>query len=219
MDIRCLEYLDLLTITDVRPADNALPAIVVSGNNMGSASSVTVNGVPCKDIAVVSNEKVLVSLPRNLWLDPIDDISVFGSNDRGSIKTRLGFTIDNGKKTEGLQKLIQWFIKLLLQTPGSDSFDPIGGGLLSLVGRTYDMDSVSNVRRQLVLNTAIIAGELVKRQTNSKAPLSERLNAVDILDVDFNSPTATIFIRLALSNQLGEQGFAGIVNNPGRNYD
>ncbi len=149
IDLRVTVAVDVLQVR--RMASAGTPGYIrLIGPNLGTASEVRLNSLVTTDIVVVSENQIDVALPEALFRVPIRDIEVKSLDFTGRAVASLSFELDvNAPTVEGLAKLVQNFLCLLQQTPGSDAFhQDEGGGLHSILGKSVNKDARSTSARR-----------------------------------------------------------------------
>jgi hypothetical protein len=113
----------------------------------------------------------------------------------------------------GLMRLIQRFVKCLLQAPGSDMYNrDRGGGLRTLTGRTF---TSGNGSKSLITDATIAvdrtAEQLLQEQARMRGtPPSERLLLANILDAEESTADQSLLIQIEVVSQLGRRGQTGL---------
>lgn len=206
-DIKVIAIKDVLTVNRVGFVANFTPrSLRIEGVNLLSADEVIINDIPSPEFMAVSNSVLVAQVPDSQVNSSIRKVTVLAtkpSPDRSSIlRFETGRTIS---KLEGLEKLIQLFVKMLLQTPGSDMFNPgEGGGVLSLVGRVVSKGDTSALSASLVSAVTRTRDQLIARQNLiNRIPPDERLLRADVEAVGFNPNTSTLAARITVGAVSG----------------
>lgn len=94
--------------------------------------------------------------------------------------------------------MVQNFLTILFMTPGTSIFQKQkGGGLYKLSGRTL---SPGEMRAEASISIDRARSQLIQSQAgDSRLALSERLQSVSLLSVDFSPLTTTLSLRLRLT--------------------
>lgn len=179
---------------------SALPSIIrLTGENFDRATDVIINGVTVQ-FSILSRTMVLATLPITLARATITSLQVL--NDRENFSNTSMFSFEFGKHLDiisGLNKVIAQFIKVLMTTPGSDSFDKtLGGGLQKLPGSTSRAPYAALTKVALMLvNTAV---SIQQRQFNLSIPNEEKLQSVEVLYIDFvKGDTTSIDVKIKVN--------------------
>lgn len=164
---------------------SALPSVIrLTGENFDRATDVLINGVQVQ-YSILSRSIILATLPSTLARATITSLQVL--NDRDNFSNTSLFSFEFGKRLDtisGINKVIAQYIKVLMTTPGSDSFDKtLGGGLQKLPGSVSRAPYASLTKVALTLvNTAV---DIQQRQFNLDIPNEEKLQSVEVLYIDF----------------------------------
>jgi phage baseplate assembly protein W len=211
IDIKILTIRDLLEVVKVAYADLSPPSLVVVGYQFDQASRVLINDVEAPEFIVESSGLLLAQIPTSERASPIRSVVVSADKPSVSRESTLHFEVSGSIKTmKGLERLVQIFCRMLLQTPGSDRFHPKeGGGLLRLVG-----SSVSNTNQKLIQASAMASvnrarDQIMSRQAaKTNIPNSERLLSASVESIGFDASTTTLSCRVALAAVSGQQAVA-----------
>ena len=166
------------------------------------------------EFIIINQYTIYAQLPKAAQ-GKISNIEIISSNfTKTTSSSKLTFSIGNKTKTvEGILKLMQLFVKWLLQSPGSDVFNTErGGGLQEMVGRITDsrrMDGIIGVLTRAIQNTT---SQIRSAQINTaRLPLSERLLSADLIDFDVFSEHMEIRARIKLTSLAGAGAVAALV--------
>lgn len=183
-----------------------LPTLEIKGEDFRNVEAVIINEVNSPEFIIVNQYTIYAQLPKAAQ-SKISNVEVISSKfTKTTPSSKLVFAIGNKTKTvEGIQKLMQLFIKWLLQSPGSDIFNTDrGGGLQELIGKITDsrrMDGIVGVLTRSIQNTV---SQIRTAQINTpQLPLSERLLSAELIDFDVFSEHMEIRARIALQSLAG----------------
>ena len=172
-----------------------------------SIDSVFINGEKSTKLAIISDKRVLASVPTGTTT--IQELQVLTKDT--AVVNQVIFESGLAKKPRtlsGVDKVTQKVIKVLMTTPGSDAFNPtLGGGLNSYIGKAFASSSELSAEVATAIRTteeAIIASE-------SRQDLSDRekLGGITILSVQPIDKVG-LSIELQIINRLGETGRTSI---------
>lgn len=209
IDLRVTVAVDILQVRRLSTATE--PGYVrLTGPSLGTATEVRLNSVMTSDIIVVSESQIDVALPESLFRVPIRDVEVRSLDFTGRARADLSFELDAEAPTvEGLAKLVQNFLCLLQQTPGSDAFhQEEGGGLRTLLGRSVNKDDRSTYATPVMTAVSRTVDQLRRSQATTRLPLSERLRDATVTAIQFIAATGTIAIELSLTSMAGHTAVA-----------
>lgn len=214
IDLKILTIKDLLPISKVEYASKVSPlSVLVTGNNLNQTSEVMINDTLAPEFVVLSANQLLVQVPtseRNSVLRKIAAIANVASAKRRSL---LHFEVGSSiGAIDGIERLVQAFSKLLMQSPGTDRFRPNeGGGLLRLVGRNVSKGDTKTLQASIVGCISRTRDQLVARQgADRRIPSDERLLSATIEAVGFDTLTTTLSARIALSAVSGRAAVANL---------
>jgi hypothetical protein len=209
LDLRVTVAVDVLQVTRMGTSER-VGYVRLSGPNLGTASEVQINSAVTTDIIVVSEHQIDVAVPVDLFRVPIRNVEVKSYNYTGRARANLEFELDPEAPTvEGLAKLVQNFVCLLYQTPGSDAFhQDEGGGLRSILGKAVDVKDRSTYATPIVTAVDRTRTQMQRSHAVTKVPLSERLRDVTITAINFVPATGSIVIELALTSMAGHTAVA-----------
>jgi len=186
--------------------------LAIYGEKFQQARFVFINDIELSTFNIISNTQIQITVPSILPLDQIKTISVlselFVLDKTNLIYFDLGNTI---KSLTGIQKLVQQFIKLLLQSPGTNLFNKdAGGGLLSMIGKNTDgltqpitsdiVDAVNRTKNYII----------AKQSRNKRIPLDERLMDVSVNGISVGSDKVSVSVNLLLTNMTGRSSSASL---------
>jgi hypothetical protein len=213
-DVKIIAIKDLLTITGVQVVPGLTPkTLSIRGLQFLQASEVDINGIAAPEFMILSDSQILAQVPNGQQNSIISSIAVLAeipSPTRSSV-----FLFEAGrtfKGLKGIERLVQMFVKLALQTPGSDKFRPtLGGGLLALAGQNVAQDGQSKLSSSAVSSIGRTRDQIVALQNKvPRIPPDERLLSADVLGVGFDANTTTLALRVAISAQSGQQAVANL---------
>lgn len=197
----------------IRKVKDAPLTLEVRGSHFNRAKAVYINETEVTTYTVVSAQLIVVEVPPLIRQKDIRQIQVVSENPIINKKNLIHFEMGNAiRSVSGFERLIQHFIKVLLQSPGSNAFrQGEGGGLLKLIGQNTITDGIP-------ITTDIIDGinrtkaAIISRQNKLRnIPLNERLLNVNINGVSFGKDKTTVEVSITLTNMAGTSISTGIV--------
>jgi hypothetical protein len=183
----------------------------ITGDDFRSADEVLMNEVKSPSFVVLNKGTLLAQVPDALKGGTVTSVSVLSRNliitPKSFIKFRLG-TVPG--KTKGILRLMQVFLRLLLQTPGSDIFAPkLGGGALSHLGQSISTEEGSDVISSFIISVDNTKSQLIQIQSrNQLIPPDERLLNATVLSAGFNKNETAIITSIQLDSQAGASAVA-----------
>ncbi len=186
-------------------SDNPI-IIKITGQKFIQAKTVFVNDQLIPNFIIESQTSILIPLPDSISLSNIKTVAVLTDKfeiGRGNI---VYFQMSSSiRSLSGIQKLIQHFIKLLLQAPFSNLFDSVGGGLLKLVGTNINGTSGEPALSEIIDAINRTKNYVQKKQaSNKRIPLDEKLLNVTIEGISVGTDKQSINISLTVLNMLGQ---------------
>lgn len=212
-DLKILTIRDNLLVSGVVFAQNISPlSIVVTGENFDQASKILINGVESPEHVIVSATRLIAQVPDSERANLLTKIVVLADTPSAKRSSILSFEAGEIKGLQGLERLVQLFCKILIQTPGSDRFDPNkGGGLLSLIGLNVSKRDTKLLQASVVGAVGRTKEQILAAQAkNRRIPSSERLLSAAITAVGFDSSTATLTARVSISAASGSEAVANL---------
>lgn len=110
------------------------------------------------------------------------------------------------KVVTGVLKLTQIVLLSLLNTPGQDVLDPeLGGGIPELIGFNFGPGEINEIAAEVTRRVRKTEAEVLDQQIGYSIPPSERLSQVQIVGIDEGDGIDSVFVRLRIINELGQQ--------------
>ncbi len=213
-DLKILTIRDLLPISKVDFVANLTPlSLNIVGEKLDQATLVLINDVEAPEYVVVSRNRIIAQVPSSETLSVISKVVVVAEKPSADRSSLLHFEmLGTFRSLQGVERLVQHFCKLLLQSPGSDKFSPgEGGGLLKIVGRNVSKGDSKSLQASVVGAVSRTRDQLLSRQaSNSRIPSDERLLSATTEAVGFDVATTTLRARIALSAVSGRQAVANL---------
>lgn len=214
IDLKLLTIKDLLPVVGVEYASNVEPlSLIVTGERLDQTSEVYINDIQSPEFVVLSNNRILVQVPTSERGSLLRKVAVIATVPAVNRKSMLHFEIGKSVRgISGLERLVQVFCKLLLQTPGTDRFNPNeGGGLMRLVGRSVSKGDSKNLQAAVVGAITRAKEQLLARQgANRRIPSDERLLSAAAEAIGYDASTTTLTSRIAISAVSGKLAVANL---------
>jgi len=213
-DLKLMSIKDLLPITGTSFVQGLVPrSISIKGLLFSQAQEVFINGSPSPEFMAVSDQEIIAQIPFGMENSTISQLAVLAespSKDRSSL---LHFEIGKTfKPLRGIERLVQLFCKILMQTPGSDRFAPsIGGGLLALAGQNIDKGEGKALSASISGAVSRTRDQIIGIQNKlPRTPPDERLLNASTEAVGFDASTTTAAARVSLTAVSGRQAVANL---------
>lgn len=206
-DIQFILPQELVTLSSATIVPNVSPPILdVRGDDFRSVIEVTVNEIQSLNFMIVEKTRMFVQVPAAAAFTKLESIKVFSStltlSKRSVLKTQ--FPRSPGVVT-GMQRLVQLYIKTLLQTPGSDIFEPeIGGGALRTLSQSYPASRVGSVIADFSICIDQTNSQIIGMQAREPGlALNEKLLTCKIESHTLDNKNMALYIGLFLQAQDG----------------
>lgn len=213
-DLQTIEMRDILKITGVDFVPDSDPlTLLVRGMDFNNVFEVYINEVVSPSVVVSTNKLLLAQVPDSEVTAPIRSIVAVSSRltktDRSKIFFRLG---DSPRSVSGFERLIQTFMKIMLQSTESDIFSPkVGGNLLQAVGKPIGNPSATTLVSDFNLAVSQARSQLLSIQVKDPSmDASERLAFAKVLHVRFVPSELALLGRIYIGNQAGHASAVGL---------
>lgn len=214
IDLKILTIRDLLPINSVEYAANVTPlSLLITGDDLRGASEVLINDIDSPEFAVLSSGRILAQVPTSERQSTLRKVAVIANVPTTTRKSLLHFEVGSSiRSIKGLEKMVQAFCKLLLQTPGTDRFRPTeGGGLLKLIGRNVSKGDTKTLQASVMGAVTRTRDQFITRQgADRRIPADEKLLSATTDAVGFDPSTTTLSARIALSAVSGKLAVANL---------
>lgn len=214
VQLEVIKFRDLIPVTSVgfAPGFNET-TLDITGDDFSSVEQILINGIRCPEFFILNRNRLLAQLPDGAK-NQIATIEVLSSNfTKSSVASKVNFAIGNKTRSvSGILKLVQLFTKWMLQSPGSDIFNPErGGGLQEIVGQvstSRKMDQVLGALTMVVQSTStqIRSSQLL----HSNLPLDERLLTAELIDVNVYEKEMEARVKVYLTSMAGRDAIASL---------
>ena len=210
-DIQFISIVDSLSISKIEEVDGSSPrSIDIYGDKgLKYAKRVSINAIGVDSFTVLSSNVLRVVLPDQAASLPITEIqaSVLSSRLSSTRAVSLEFAPTmNLTHVEGIQKLVQQVVKLLLSGRGSNSFAPSdGGGLVSALGLSLSPSNSTAIATALSQAVSRTQATMTSSQNSLRSsPRSERLLSMTLLGIEFSEDTGEVSANIKIVSQAGE---------------
>lgn len=188
-------------------------SLVIKGKNFDRAQEVFINDLRAPEFFIVSPNVLVAQVPRGQEDSPIRKIAVFSERPFPGQRSKFFFEIGRSfKGLQGIEKMVQIFTKLVMQTPGTDKFAPDeGGGLLSFVGRNVEGGTDKALTAAVVSAVSRTKDLMISKQNkNQRIPPDERLLTANTDRVGFDPSTTTLAAVVSLTAVSGQTAVANL---------
>lgn len=212
-DIKVAKLKNSLSIKGATKVSTTPLIIQIDGDKFETANEVIINEVSIQQWVAISNDTILAYLPKILEGITISSVAVLTDEIVPNIPNLVHFEIGSRiQSVEGIQKLIQNFTKVLLQSPGSNKFQTVGGGLLKISGQSLLNGGDRTARGDIIDAVTRTKNYLFAlHSTKNKMPLSEKLLDAQILSIDLGENTRSdLIVNLLIINRVGQQSSTNV---------
>jgi hypothetical protein len=203
--LQLTRLLDVLTVTSVRNATGVSPrSIVVRGEDFRNVETVLINGTASPSFVAYSTSELIAEVPEAWRDESITAVAVMSSRLTFTTRSIVNFTVGTKvRKVNGVLRLMQQFLRILLRTPGSNVFArQSGGGLLTSIGSNISARAAADIA--VAVNTArsyLIGVQTIERNL----PPNERLLSAEISALDVDPRGTSIAVTIVLTNHSGQR--------------
>lgn len=183
----------------------------IYGDDFRSADEVLMNEVVSPSFVIVAKNRILAEVPQALKDSTISSISVLSKRltitPRSYIRFRIGRT---PSKVRGILRLMQLFLRLLFQTPGTDIFSPkLGGGALVHIGQSVSVENGTDMVGDFIVSVDNTTKQIIQIQGRDQSiPPDERLLEAKVLSAGFNKNETAIIASIEIVSQAGRSSVA-----------
>lgn len=186
----------------------------IRGEDFRTASTVLVNGVVAPSFRVVNKSTMWITLSEEMG----SGLRTVEVNSYGFTKTNTASKVvfeigDQTRRVSGIMKLLQLYTKWLLQTPGSDIFNPArGGGLLDLTKSVVNLDKMNHIMSAVTRAVDKTTKQIKTSQTSVRGlPLDERLLDSHVQDVKRSYEELGVQVKVMLVSVAGEEAITSLL--------
>jgi hypothetical protein len=175
----------------------------IMGQDFRKAVVVRVDGISVP-FTVLNQTNLLCALPSNA--QSIQEIDVVASSAKITGTSYFAFLLgDNPSTVSGVPKLVGQFIKGLLTTPGSSTFDKtFGAGMQKWAGQNTEHGGGTQAARA-VMRIQQLAAQMTQGQLAANLPPEEVLLGVEVTDVSTSPSDPTIVnVSIVIKNLAGQ---------------
>ena len=177
-----------------------------------SVTTVVVNDWIISEVAMYGRD-LLAYIPSGLDPDTEDVryVALIAVETESSDETLLRMGLGAiPTEIEGVDRLIQLFVKVLYQTPGSDIFyRGIGGGLLR-VKRRGTTGNINALSAEIAAAVRKAEQDVKGMQAGMNLPADERLVKMEVLKIRQDSGTGDVNVLMAMTTVGGNRSFFNV---------
>jgi hypothetical protein len=203
VDLKITYLQDVLPIRDISLISSDTIGIV--GKDFTSAVDVLINGQKSPYFLVKSSVSIEAQIPDSQLEEQIRDVAVLSAKFTSTMRSHIALQIgDHPQYIDGVQRLVQRYLKLLLRNPGSDITNPTyGGGLGGMIAK-HLFGSKHLSASDIAIAVSRTERQMMQLQsTNPNLADAERLAKATLLGVDGSDALGTVIPRIEIINQAG----------------
>jgi hypothetical protein len=213
--LEVIKFRDLLPVRTVsRFVPNMPePTLEILGDDLSSAVTVYINEVASPEFIIVSKKKIWAQLPEAARSSIRTIEVVSGGFTKTSVPSKVLFEIGDKTGTlTGILKLVQLFTKWMLQTPGSDIFNPgRGGGLQEIAGKVTSTKKMEPLLATITKAIDVTSEQMRVSQANVRGlPSNERLLGANLLELNVIEDQMEARARISLKSVAGESAVTSL---------
>lgn len=217
VQLEVIKFRDLIRLDDTPKfvtTDVDTPILEITGEDFSSVESVFINGEEMTNYIILSKNRMQITLERSLSraLQSIEVIS--GNFTKTVMASKITFQLGTKTRTvTGILKLVQLYTKWLLQSPGSDIFNPNrGGGVQELIGQVVSSHRIEHLLSALTRAVQTTTNQIRTAQSNStNLPLDERLLEATLLGINKLDERMEIRARVHLVSSAGNEATSALI--------
>lgn len=209
LDLQILQAQSLIPLSTVRviPGFDP-PTMEIRGGPFEAVDEVLLNGEVSPSVVVSSSDRILAQLPDTVKGE-VYSVEVLSPRtfltDRAVYRFRIG---RQPRFVQGMAKLAQTFIRILLQNPGSSLLNPeMGGGIMNVIRSPLSETDTKPIISSAYLAVKKTADDLLSIQARTAGlPRTERLALAELVSCGIRDTKLAMEIRLG--NQAGQTGLS-----------
>lgn len=213
--LEVIKFRDKIPITSVPRFVPGLEgaAIEITGQDLSSADRVIINEVDSPEFIIANKNLILAQLPESAK-NRISTVEIVSSRFTTTEEaSKLSYEIGNKTRTvSGILRLVQMFTKWLLQTPGSDIFDPArGGGLQEYAGKLTSSKRMEPLMAAITRSVSATTSQIRSAQLGvAGLTLDERLLSADVTTLQFFDKQMEARMKVRIQAMSGRDALSSI---------
>lgn len=194
-----------------RPTAFAPRRVRATGSDFRAVAEVLINGMESPAVTVEGENQLVAEVPAAIGTDDVSSFEVLSSRvtltDRSVLRFRLG---NPTRKATGILRLMQFYLRVLITTPGRDIFAPsIGGDVLRAVGGTAGSQEGQQALAGVVVALDRTTRQVIALQARQvRTPRDELLLSAAVETARVDRSTASLTAVVAITSQAGKVGRA-----------
>jgi hypothetical protein len=209
MDFPLLQYQEVARVVGLDFFNGGF-SLDIKGTGFQGISAVLINGVRSPVYVVLNDSHVIADIPESELGSPIRTLNVLKISQADYDASIISFeSLTPSSQSNPSNEIVQFVLKYLFTSPGSDIFTPnAGGGLLSILGT----DPQRSSQVGLIEDKVRAALSALRRAQSRRAdlPSSRRVRNIELLGSSFDSTSLSLDIRLRIVAEDGNAIVAGL---------
>jgi hypothetical protein len=213
-DIQIVAPQEAVPISQIIPVEGETPSVLLVGQDFSAVDEVFINDILAPTYQVVDFNRILAVLPAPLSPIDVQTAQVLSKRLVMTEKSLLRFRLGRvPSKVNGILRLVQVFIRILLANPGSSIFNPeLGGGVLRTVGKTFGRQEAGSMVADFIVAVDNVKRQVISLQARQGSlPASERLLDARVVESRFDVQLSALIVKIEILSQAGTTGLANLV--------
>lgn len=208
-DICLIRYKRIARVDAVISSMVSDTVLEVAGAGFTFATSVLINNIFTCEFQVLSDRRMLVTIPAAARGGPIESITVYADTQDTGLVDDMEFALTKEARS-GLARVIQQVVKLLLTTTGTDKYRDLEGGSLTDLLRKVSLSDSSAVAGIVATSVQSVERQILSSQVGKSLPDEDRLVGVRLESVstDLTNLTVTLSLSVITAADAGKVSFA-----------
>ena len=213
--LEVIKFRDIVPISKISRFVPNLPELTIEivGDDFSSVEEVLINEMRAPEFIILNKNTLWAQLPVAAQ-QQISTVEVLSSNFTKSLtSSKIQFKLgDKTRAVSGILKLVQLFTKWMLQSPGSDVFDPSrGGGLQQLIGTALTSRRMEPVMSAITRSVGDTVSQIRTVQTGqSGLPMNERLLSATVTSINVFEAQMEARAVIDIQNMAGENALSSL---------
>ncbi len=213
--IEVIKFRDKLPITSVPGFVPGFQgeAIEITGQDLSNADRVIINEVDSPEFVIMNKSLIIAQLPETAK-KRVATIEVVSSKfTQTEEASAIAFELGNKTRTvTGILRLVQLFMKWMLQTPGSDIFNPSrGGGLQRYAGRLVSSKRMEPLMAAITKSVSTTTAQIRSAQLGIPGlSLDEKLLSAEMTTMQFYEKQMEARIKVRIRAVSGRNALSSI---------
>lgn len=205
IDLRIIEVRDIIPILQVELVHGLSPKTYrARGLDFRYVQDVWINDVKSPSVFIEDDRTLYAQVPDAVVSQGLLSIQAVSSRLTNTQGSRIDFALGDATGTiSGIDRLVQTFVKLLLQTPGTDAFArSLGGGVLKAAGKLLGKRGASSLVSDVQMGVDRVRRQLIAIQANDPYLVdTEKLLYARLLEARYSPNELSLNTRIDLANQ------------------